>query len=72
MPNPPWMVNIAVPAEMRDFIAAQRIHPRQAYHEIIGRALNHESVGSTGVKAPRGPGTGRAPPRRRDEGSRKT
>ena len=40
MPNPYWMVNIAVPVALRDRIAGRRVHPRQSYHEVIARALD--------------------------------
>ena len=34
------MVNVAVPVQLRDRIAARRIHHRQALHEIIEDALD--------------------------------
>ena len=40
MPNPIWMVNVAVPVDMRDRLAARRIHHRQALYEIIEDALD--------------------------------
>jgi hypothetical protein len=41
MPNPIWMVNVAVPAVLRDRLALRRIHHRQAMHEIIEDALDY-------------------------------
>jgi len=39
VPNPVWMVNVAVPARLRDQLARRRLHHRQALHEIIREAL---------------------------------
>jgi len=39
MPNARDMVNVALPVPLRDLMARERIHDRQALHEIIEEAF---------------------------------
>lgn len=40
MANSPDMVAIVVPVVLRDRLAAMRVHPRQAYYEVVEEALD--------------------------------
>jgi hypothetical protein len=40
MANSPDMVAIVVPVVLRDRLASKRVHPRQAYYEVIEEALD--------------------------------
>ena len=40
MPNSPDMVSVAMPVVLRDRLAALRVHPRQAFYEVVEDALD--------------------------------
>lgn len=40
MPHTQDMVSITVPVVLRDRLAALRVHPRQAYYELVEEALD--------------------------------
>ncbi|MES2154882.1 MAG: hypothetical protein V4510_07075 [bacterium] len=40
MSNPPWMVTLVVPAELRERLEERKLHRRQPFHEVIRLALD--------------------------------